>query len=503
MKVLNLAFEPAWALASAGRRALAAAAAVVLIFGYAATARAIIIPPPITPRVLCVKASGTIPKGVAAKLKCVAAYSTIGAAMGAATADDTVLVLAGKYQEMVTISSSQTRLSLIGQNPKNTIIDATGQQNGVFDQANDVTIDGFTIENAEHEGILVEGPPASCPLALSPAAPCSPSAPEITGVTVSDNIVRTNDQALDTSATPPTCPATNSTPSVPAAPDFEQDDCGEGVHLDGVAFSTVTDNLIMDNAGGVLLTDETNPNHDNLVSNNRVLHNIPDCGITLPSHPPNGAGTNIGRPSFGVFDDTVADNLSQGNGAAGTGVFGPTPGTASYKHLIVDNQLFDNANPGVVFHSHASGQKLNDTSIVGNQIAGNGADPTVGENETGPADPTGIEVYADPTASPIVGVKIVGNTIKNESNGIWVGASSWNNCPVNASTPCYIVDAHQNNFPPHSTGVNNTGNASEVLVNAANNFWGCGKGAGGNPACATAAGNVTVDPFLGAPAMAR
>jgi parallel beta-helix repeat protein len=493
MKVLNLAFEPALTLASAGRRALAAIAAVALVFGYGATARAFNIP---LPSVLCVKASGTIPKGVAKKLKCgQTIYTTISAAVGAASAGDSIFVLAGKYSEMVSIPAELSGLSLVGQNPKNTIIDATGQQNGVFDQADNVTIDGFTIENAEHEGILVEGPAASCGLGT-----CSPVAPEITGVTVSDNIVQNNDQALKTSTTPPTCPATT---SVPAAPDFEQEDCGEGVHLDGVAFSTVTDNLIMDNSGGILLTDETNANHDNLVSNNRVQHNVPDCGITLPSHPPNGSGANIGKPSFGVFNDTVADNLSEGNGAAGTGVFAPTPGTASYKHLIVDNQLLRNINPGVVFHSHAPVQKLNDTSVVGNLIAGNGADPTVGEGETGPADPTGIEVYADPAASPIVGVKIVGNTIRNESNGVWVGASGWNNCPNNASTPCYIVDAHQNNFAPRSTGVNNTGAATDVLVNATNNFWGCGKGAGGNPACATASGNVSVFPFLGSPAMPR
>lgn len=494
MKELTWRFESSLASASAGRRALVTAAAVVLAIGFAATARAVSIPPPIFPKVLCVKASGTIPKGLAARLKCAATYPTIGAAVGAAAAHDMVFVLTGTYSEMVTISSSLTGLTLMGQNSRNTIIDATGQQNGVFDQANGVTIDGFTIENAEHEGILAEGPAASCA-----SGSCTPSAPEITGVTVSNNFVHDNDLALDTSTTPPTCPAKG---SVPAAPAFEQEDCGEGVHLDGVAFSTVTNNLIMNNAGGILLTDETNANHDNLASDNQVERNIPDCGITLPSHPPNGSPSNIGAASFGVFNDTVADNLSEGNGAAGTGVFAPTPGTASYKHLIIDNQLIKNTNPGVVFHSHAPGQKLNDTSVVGNQIAGNGADPNIDATGDGPADPTGIEVYADPHALPLTGVKIVGNTIRNEDNDIWIGGSNWSNCPIGASTPCYIVDAHQNNFAPRGTGVNNIG-TNDVLVNATNNFWGCGKGPGGNPACATAGGNVSVDPFLGRPAMAQ
>jgi hypothetical protein len=233
------------------------------------------------------------------------------------------------------------------------------------------------------------------------------------------------------------------------------------------------------------------------VSRNIVENNVPDCGITLPSHPPNGDPRNIGSQSFGVFNDTVANNLSQGNGAAGTGVFAPTPGTASYKHLITGNRLINNANPGVIFHSHAPGQKLNDTS---NFISGNGAEPNPGPGEAdGPTNTTGIEVYADLAASPITGVKIVGNTIKNEGNDIWVGAPGWSNCSaLELTSPCYNVDAHLNNFAPHSVGVNNQGSTSaggDVQVNATNNFWGCAKGPNKGP-CATTQGNVIDFPFL-------
>jgi hypothetical protein len=64
---------------------------------------------------------------------------------------------------------------------------------------------------------------------------------------------------------------------------------------------SVSNNLIKKNAGGILLTDENNSNHDNLVDGNDVEDNIPDCGITLPSHPPAGSDLNIGDASFGVF----------------------------------------------------------------------------------------------------------------------------------------------------------------------------------------------------------
>lgn len=488
------------ALATVRRAVVAAAAASALVAGFVGTGHA---------AVLCVSASGSVPAGLARKLGCSpTVYKTISDGVAAAASGDTVFVLHGTYSEMVTIPSSLTGLTLMGQNPKNTIIDATGLQNGIFDQAGKVIIDGFTIQNAAHEGILVEGPPATC--SGSPLT-CVPSALEITDVTIADNLILDNDKAIDTSTTPPSCPASG---SVPPAPAFDQQDCGEGIHLDGVAFSTVTGNRVDDNQGGILLTDETNPNHDNLVSDNISEDNASDCGITLPSHPPNGSGEYVGVHSFGVFNDTVAGNLSQGNGDFGVGAFTPTPGTASYKHLIVGNRLVNNKGPGVGFHSHAPGQKLNDSEVVGNVIQGNGADPNPGPGETnGPADPTGIDVYADVAAAPLSGIKIVGNTIKGETNDIWVGAPSWSNCGT-AASPCYVVDAHLNNFAPHSVGVNNAGASAavgdapgqastivpgpSVLVQATNNFWGCAKGPGAGP-CASVQGNVTDVPFLTKP----
>jgi parallel beta-helix repeat protein len=437
------------------------------------------------------------PKGRAAS--CSATYSSISDAVNAASPGDTILVAPGVYNEMVSIPPNLTGLVLTGLNPKATIIDATGLQNGIWDQASQVEIDGFTIRNAEHEGILVQGPPANCVTQDTEFPVCTPSAPQITGVVVENNVVINNDRALQMSGGAPSCPATN---NVPPAPAFEQEDCGEGIHLDGVAFSTVANNQVMNNAGGILLTDETDSNRANLVSENIVKDNVPDCGITLPSHPPNGSPTNIGAQSFGVSNDTISDNLSQGNGAAGVGAFAPTPGTASHSHLIVGNRLIKNAQPGVIFHSHAPDQKLDNTSIVSNIISGNGADPNPGQGETGPADPTGIEVYADPHASPVDGVKIFGNTIKSETNGIWVGSADWSNCADNQSAPCYVVNAHENNFAPRMVGIDNAAaiaGQTAALVQASSNYWGCPKGPGGGPSCATSSGNVIDYPFLTKP----
>ena len=442
--------------------------------------------------VFCVKASGKISPQVAKRLGCGSnVYTTIGAAVGAASAQDTIYVLSGRYFEMVTIPSSLSGLQLIGEDPRNTVIDATGKANGFFDQAAEVNIEHFTVENAEHEGILVEGPPADC---TGTPANCTPSltVPQIGLVRIEDNWVEGNDKALDTSTTPPTCPTVG---NVDAAPFFEQEDCGEGIHLDGVVDSTVEKNRVMNNAGGVLLTDETNSNRNNLVIDNEVKNNAPDCGITLASHPPNGSRANIGVASFGVYNDTVMTNLSEGNGAAGTGVFAPTPGTASYGHSILGNRLIGNTNPGVVVHSHAPEQKISHIGIYGNFIKGNGAELSVDSGSDGPASPTGIEIYADPAASAVTGVDIATNTIRNETNDVWVGAPGWSNCSVD-TTPCYVVMANLNEFPSRSVGVANTGSTNDVFVDATDNFWGCAKGPAGAPACATFTGNVEGVPFL-------
>jgi pectin methylesterase-like acyl-CoA thioesterase len=66
-----------------------------------------------------------VPPGQAKKAGCSATISkTIGGAIAAAAADDTVFVFDGSYNEMVTIDSTLTGLSLLGRDPKKTIISA-------------------------------------------------------------------------------------------------------------------------------------------------------------------------------------------------------------------------------------------------------------------------------------------------------------------------------------------------------------------------------------------
>ena len=136
---------------------------------------------------ICLPASGATWCVDQAKVSC---FHTIGSAVTAAAPGDTVNVAPGTYAEDVHIVKS---LYLIGSGWQTTIIDATGLANGVFIDGtasapntgvSDVSVSGFTVENANLEGIL---------------------AANASYVTISDNDVAHNNKALIPSAQ--SCPA--------------------------------------------------------------------------------------------------------------------------------------------------------------------------------------------------------------------------------------------------------------------------------------------------------
>ena len=335
-----------------------------------------------------------------------AAYTAINAAVTAAAAGDSVVVCAGTYTEDVAVAKA---LTLSGQGAT---IDATGHDNGVKISASNVTVTGFTVENATGEGILakqpnrVEGP-------LVGGTQLYTGVP-ITQVVITRNTVQHNDQgglpANVTTTTYPECQASGNVPG----------DCGEGIHLWSVANSSVTFNTVTDNVGGILLTDEFGPTHGNLIAGNVITDNVYDCGITLPSHSL-GRDPATGKlmPSFGgVYDNVVRNNISSGNGGAGVGIFAPFPGAASYNNVVEGNAISGNGEAGVSIHGHAPGAYIGGNKILNNII---GPNNLAGDHDVSPkADlkTTGILVWS--AVTPIT-VTISGNTIFGSWYGIWLG----------------------------------------------------------------------------------
>jgi hypothetical protein len=381
--------------------------------------------------------------------------STISAAVGAAAAGDTIQVAAGTYKEVVTINKP---LSLIGAGSATTIIDATGLSNGVIvdgsakapnSGVSDVVIAGFTIENANFQGVLVQN---------------------ASNVTIFNNQIIGNDKSLTIDASGPNCPGL---PDVLVA--GEAFDCGEGVNLTGVDHSVVSNNVIQNNAGGILISDDTGATHDNVITGNLVTLNAYDCGITLASH-----------SGMGVYHNTISGNTSSSNGlathgeGAGVGIFAPGPGSKNYGNVVVNNILTGNGMPGVAMHNHAAppgapAVSLDDNMIIGNTISGNSAD----FDDAATPGTTGINIFS---LAPVNGVVISQNVISQQSIGLAVNA------------PGKVV-AYLNNFMT-TTGINNIGSGS---INGSQNYWGCTGGPGAPGACSGITGGVNYAGWLTAP----
>jgi len=299
---------------------------------------------------------------------------TIGYAVAQADAGDRIDVAAGTYAETVQITK---RLTLVGDGA---VIDAAGQDappNGVVISGADAAgtvLTGFTVKNAGLEGIFVV---------------------QTTRITIEDNTVVDNDAYG---------------PFNPACVD-QPDDCGEAIHLQSVTNSIVSGNLVQNNVGGILLTDEDGPTFGNRIVDNTVLDNTLDCGITLASH--HFAPTAVATPDVGgVYRNSVLHNTSNGNGAAGIGVFAGPPGAAAWGNTVANNTAMNNGFGGIMLHSHTPTQNADGNVFTNNVLSGNGAD------DDNPVDdgPAGISVFS--AVVPIQHTVIAGNTISDEKYGI-------------------------------------------------------------------------------------
>ena len=388
-------------------------------------------------------------------------YATISAAVAAAKPGSTIKVWPGTYKENVVIGKS---LSLLGSGSANTIINAAGLNNAVYVDGLDnpglsnVVVSGFTLKNANFEGILITN---------------------ASDITVRSNYVTHNNNNLDVEAG-----------MCPGIPDFETSegmDCGEGIHIMGVSYSTIANNVSYDNSGGILISDDTGETHDNLITGNNVHDNGYACGITSASHGPYLKAPNA--PHYGIVHDTIANNSSIHNGAAipgagaGVGIFsnGSGPGIVS-GNIVIGNTLQNNGLPGVAFHTHVGpnfglpADNLSDNQIIGNTISGNAAD--LGDTAT--PGPTGINVNSGGGGSPITGTVIFGNTIKNEA------------VDVVTNTPAQ-VNVNFNNLLGGDTGIANLGPGT---VNGIKNYWGCFAGPGGKNCSSVSGPGISYFPVL-------
>jgi len=354
-----------------------------------------------------------------------AAYTSVQAAVDHAAAGDTVVVCRGTYKEDVVIS---TPLELVGR--PGAVIHASAHANGTCDQngpfgpgsapclagitvkSDHVAVLGLTVTGAIGEGILVTG---------------SLTGHSIGHVVIRGNRVVGNDKGGITPNYASPYPACKIHGEIPG-------DCGEGIHLMGVYDSVVSHNTVKGNSGGVLLSDELGPTHDNRIFRNVVTRNLYDCGVTVPGHNPHALDASGNRqPTVaGVFDNVISHNRITQNGLKGEGAgvlfANAMAGTAAYDNVVAGNYIAGNEMAGVTLHAHAIAAGLHE-DLSGNRIVHN----KIGKNNLG-GDPdafncagscpnhplrqtTGVIVVA---AVP-VGVTIAHNRISLNEFGIWLG----------------------------------------------------------------------------------
>jgi nitrous oxidase accessory protein NosD len=357
-----------------------------------------------------------------------AKYATIAAGVAAAPAWSTVIVCPGSYNKGAHVTKP---LRLIGYGAT---VNASGQENGIWVTSSHVTVAGFTLKNANGEGLLAGID------SLADIGNLPPANPVLTDILVTHVKALSNDRGFN---------------GTEMGNCKYPGDCGGGIHLNVVSHSMVSFSTVVGNADGILLTDDYGPNFRNFVVDNLVTDNKTECGIVLASHASNAVTfdpktfkvTKINPDKGGLYNNAILGNTSLRNGTAlappqfggggsgsGIGIFGSGPGSAAYNNLVSGNYTAGNGLAGFTIHAHhPGGEDVNGNAVINNvfgrnNVGGDGYDgPPVTDFKT-----TAIAVFSVPPVSMV----ITGNKISNNAIGIWLsktvnaqglGANSYSN----------------------------------------------------------------------------
>jgi parallel beta-helix repeat protein len=343
------------------------------------------------------------------------ACATLAHALTVAAGDtgDTIMISPGTYTMAAGSSNvvpsgaafNGMTIQSNGGTAANTIINVAGAINGLVVNANNVTVNNLTFENAGAAGILVSPPSAATPPAT------------VSGELIENDVITNSDQCV-------LAPGGAGCAAAIGAGDY-----GESIWLLSASTSTVQNNTVTGGlGGGMLVSDELGPNHGNTIQGNNVSNNSAfGCGITLAGHNMAAvfsSGPNAGQPNpaaGGVYSNTIQNNISNGNGATGIGLF-----NFAYNNTIQGNSATGNGEPGIELDSTFPGADLNGNSIIGNTVGVNSISDGPGGNSAGQhtvhaTQTIGIAVIAK--ALPVTGTVIQSNTVTGNYYGIWMSAA--------------------------------------------------------------------------------
>ena len=371
------------------------------------------------PAVIFVSPSGSDTTGTGSPTS---PYQTISHAVSVAPTGAEVIVMPGTYSEMVNFSKTILLVASSSQ-PSNTIINAAGLPHGVEmlgAGASGSAIEGFTVENANEEGIFVQD---------------------------ANNVIITNNQVLNN--------VQDTAIVCPFAPPLTVPKCileDKGIELIGTAGATVASNTVVGTVGdgGIGISDDgplnpgtpcalnlatgmcpggvpgkPNPSKDNVVVGNTVIANVGGCGIVTSAY----------NPGEGIIGNVIANNNDVAN-AEGIVVATPVPGTSAVNNTVIGNSVTNAATEGIDIDfstgAFAPGGVFTGNSVIGNVLSGDGSDFDFHNPQ-----PTAIAVIS-PNNNLVQNTTVSGNTIRNEYYGIGVFNATGTVIQGNAIDPSVV-----------------------------------------------------------------
>lgn len=185
----------------------------------------------------------------------------------------------------------------------------------------------------------------------------------------------------------------------------------KAIQLTGTSNSVVEYNTVDNNGGGgIAVTDDgnfdavspggpvaglPNPGNNNKIIGNDVENNTSDCGIVVSSY----------IPGEGVSGNVVSGNTVINN-SAGIVIAADAPNTMANNNSVTNNVSNGNEFAGIVVHSNEPGDVVNGTLVESNTVDGN------------PIPGIGIIVGAEAPGATLSGTVVIANQISNEHIGI-------------------------------------------------------------------------------------
>jgi nitrous oxidase accessory protein NosD len=252
-----------------------------------------------------------------------AAYSTIGAAVAAASPGGTVVVCAGTYHEQVVVTKPLHLYGVPGAviNPKGLPALTIGTTKlpgsigiGILGTSGG-RVSGFKVIDAGFDAILVAAS---------------------SHVSVSHNVLLHNGDV--------------------------------GVDINGSSWSSATRNYSAHNAGGgFLVADDIGANSHNIVGWNVATRNPGGCGVIIAGHSTDGVTDNLVIGNWLSYNGT----LKSSGGGAGVVIASEVPGETVAGNTVAGNHIWGNGLAGVTLHAHLPGQNFNGNKVTGNWIGRN------------------------------------------------------------------------------------------------------------------------------------